>query len=136
FKTTVQVLKEVNHLKSDLIFVNQKLAVPKQAAQRPKPETPKPDQPQDEVEEDSQKQSYTVVRGDTLSGMAQRFNTTVRNLKAVNKLTGDLIFVNQRLVVPVAEGEEKPGEEVEEKETERTVQSITVKRGDTLSQLA
>jgi len=43
---------------------------------------------------------YTVRSGDTLSGIAVRFQTTVSALQAANQLTGDLIQADQVLTIP------------------------------------
>ncbi|MCL2434481.1 MAG: LysM peptidoglycan-binding domain-containing protein [Clostridia bacterium] len=43
--------------------------------------------------------TYTVVRGDTLFSIAQRFNTTVDAIRALNGITGDIIGVGQALVI-------------------------------------
>jgi murein DD-endopeptidase MepM/ murein hydrolase activator NlpD len=43
---------------------------------------------------------YTVRAGDTLSEIAQDFGVTVRDLKRVNNLKGDLIRVGQELIIP------------------------------------
>jgi LysM repeat protein len=43
---------------------------------------------------------YTVQRGDTLSGIAQRTGTTVSRLRSLNNLSGDRIRVGQELRVP------------------------------------
>lgn len=48
--------------------------------------------------------NYTVVQGDTLSGIAQRFATTVDTLRTLNgQLVDDTIYLGQRLNVPGAE---------------------------------
>jgi LysM repeat protein len=44
--------------------------------------------------------SYIVRWGDTLLSIAQRFGTTVDDIKAINGLTSDFIIVGQELVVP------------------------------------
>ncbi len=43
---------------------------------------------------------YTVVRGDTLNSIATRFGTTVANLKKLNKITKNQVFIGQTLIVP------------------------------------
>lgn len=48
--------------------------------------------------------NYSVVPGDTLSGIAQRFKTTVARLRTLNpQLVNDKIYLGQRLNVPGAE---------------------------------
>lgn len=44
--------------------------------------------------------TYVVVPVDTLYGIAKKFNTTVDNLKDLNNLSSNLLFVNQELLVP------------------------------------
>ena len=46
-------------------------------------------------------ETYSVLAGDTLSGIAQRFGLTVSQLKKANGLTSDLIKVGQVLTVKV-----------------------------------
>lgn len=45
--------------------------------------------------------SYTVKRGDTLSKIANQYDTSVRAIKAANSMTSDLIRVGETLVIPV-----------------------------------
>ncbi len=45
--------------------------------------------------------TYTVVRGDTLSRIAKRFDTSVNVIKAANNKTSDKILVGEKLIVPV-----------------------------------
>lgn len=47
--------------------------------------------------------SYTVKSGDSLGSIAKRFGTDIANLRSVNKLSGNLIRVNQVLQVPQPE---------------------------------
>lgn len=44
--------------------------------------------------------TYTVRAGDTLSGIARRFDTTVQAIKELNSLTSDLIAIGQELLIP------------------------------------
>lgn len=44
---------------------------------------------------------YTVVKGDTVSGLAERFGKTWLDIAAVNKLEDmNLIYVGQKLIIP------------------------------------
>lgn len=93
-------------------------------------------------------ESYTVVRGDTLSKIAKEFDTTVAKLKQDNNLNSDLILVGQRLEVnKIVEDEEEPIEEVtipatSVKETPQGGENIPlnttyrIKSGDTLYKIA
>lgn len=88
---------------------------------------------------------YTVKAGDTLSLIASREVGSVRHLEAIRRLNialkedGDTIFVGQRLTLPVLEGQrssagtERPPARATA--TQRT-KTYTVKKGDTLSQIA
>ena len=44
--------------------------------------------------------TYTIVAGDTLWGLAQRFNTTVDAIKTLNNLTSDNLSIGQQLLIP------------------------------------
>ena len=68
----------------------------------------------------SKSDTYTVVRGDTLWNIAKKFNTTVDNLKKINNLEGNMLYIGQNLVVP------------EYFTTEDTNITYVVKKGDTL----
>lgn len=46
--------------------------------------------------------TYIVRRGDTLSGIAQHYGTTVRTLTEANRLRSDTLHIGQRLVIPSA----------------------------------
>ncbi len=48
--------------------------------------------------------SYTVQAGDTLFSIALRYHTTVAQLKQLNGLSGDMLQVGQKLVLPGAAG--------------------------------
>jgi N-acetylmuramoyl-L-alanine amidase len=45
---------------------------------------------------------YVIIRGDTLSGIAQRFNVSVASLRAFNDLPGSMIKVGQKLQIPAS----------------------------------
>ena len=48
---------------------------------------------------------YTVIKGDTLSGIAKKFNTTVEKLKQLNNLKSDLLQIGQVLQIPTTTSE-------------------------------
>ena len=100
--TSVSNLKSLNKLKSDMIYVGQKLKVPaKNAPVNPaKPVAttpPKTTTPTTSVKETT---DYFVQSGDTLGKIAGKYKLTVNDLKALNKLTSDNIYVGQKLKVP------------------------------------
>lgn len=81
FNMTVDELKQLNNLTSDTIYVGQVLKV-KSTDQTV-----------------TQGQTYTVQAGDSLYGIANRFNTTVSNIKNLNNLVSDVIYVGRTLTV-------------------------------------
>ncbi|OLS36882.1 LysM peptidoglycan-binding domain-containing protein [Bacillus sp. MRMR6] len=81
-KLTVNEIMQWNNLTSDTIFVTQKLSLL----------APHSHETQTTV-------TYTVKSGDTLSGIAKAYGTTVTELKSLNGLTSDMIYVGQKLTV-------------------------------------
>tara|TARA_B110000444_G_C18835326_1_gene595625 strand:- start:806 stop:2140 length:1335 start_codon:yes stop_codon:yes gene_type:complete len=51
-------------------------------------------------EKQSNLAEYVIVRGDTLSAVANRFNVTIGQLKRINDISGNLIRVGQKLTIP------------------------------------
>jgi len=45
---------------------------------------------------------YVIAKGDTLSGIAQRFSVSVTTLRRSNNLASDAIRVGQKIVIPDA----------------------------------
>lgn len=86
FNTTVDQLKKLNNLTTDVINIGQILKLPDAAAVPPAPGVV----------------NYTVAAGDTLWLISRRFNTTVDNIKTLNNLTGDTIHTGQTLKIPTA----------------------------------
>lgn len=72
-------------------------ARPTQTAQNRPAATPQPRPP---VRPQPQVRRYTVKRGDTLSAIARRHNTTVAGLRRANGISGDLIRPGQVLRIP------------------------------------
>ncbi len=95
FGMTVQQLKALNNLLSDLIYVGQTLKVAGvQSTPVPTPvATPSP------AVQGSAASEYVVKGGDTLGKIAGQYNTTVANLKSLNNLSSDMIYIGQTLKV-------------------------------------
>lgn len=48
--------------------------------------------------------SHTVVRGDTLGGIARRYGTSSAAIKQANGMTGDTVVLGRKLVIPGSSG--------------------------------
>ena len=84
YNIPVSELKEINNLTSDQLSVGQKLyLVPLQIDIIP-----------------SEYIDYVVEKGDSLSKIANMFNTDVNTIKDINNLTSNTIYVGQTLRVP------------------------------------
>jgi peptidoglycan DL-endopeptidase LytE len=93
---TLGELKNWNNINSYLIYPGQKLKVSKgtsegsqeQAAPQPDPVKPPAN---------SANGSYSVRAGDTLSHISLKYNVSVSEIKELNNLKSDMIYVGQRL---------------------------------------
>ncbi|AZR72829.1 hypothetical protein BBF96_05150 [Anoxybacter fermentans] len=54
----------------------------------------------DKLREVSENIEYEVQPGDTLSEIAEEFNVTIADIKALNQIKDDLIYVGQTLIIP------------------------------------
>ena len=86
--TSTSELKRANNLSSDLIQIGQKLTIPTGGNTNLAEYNP------------SAISTYIVVKGDTLGKIAQRHAISIRELKAANNLSRDLILVGQNLRIP------------------------------------
>jgi membrane-bound lytic murein transglycosylase D len=94
YRTSVNAIKSLNGLRSNLIRPGQVLRVPSRGGiELPAAAAPTP------AAAAGEKVSYTVRSGDTLFQIAQSFKTTVDKIKAENGLSSDILFVGQKLVV-------------------------------------
>ena len=101
FNLTVDELKKLNNLTSNTLSIGQKLNVSK---------------PIEEIES-----TYTVVKGDTLYGIARKFGVNVDNLKVINNLKNNTLSIGQVLKIPSVNIDKV---------------TYTVKKGDTLYSIA
>ncbi|MBC1600671.1 1,4-beta-N-acetylmuramoylhydrolase [Listeria welshimeri] len=94
-KTTVTNLKSWNNLKSDNIYIGQKLKVSAGSitnnTNTSKPSTSKPS--------NSSTKTHTVKKGDSLWSISRQYKTTVDNIKSWNKLTSNTIYIGQKITI-------------------------------------
>ena len=88
FNTTVAELKRLNNLTTDLLQIGQKLFIPITTG------TPNYN-------------TYTVQKGDTLYAIAKMYDITVDELKRLNNITGNNLYIGQQLIVPTTEDTEE-----------------------------
>ena len=114
YGTTVNNLKQINNLSSNVIYVGQVLKL-KQQSNSTSNQTP-------QLTTDT----YTVQSGDTLWGIANTHDTTVNNLKQINDLTSDTIYVGQVLKL------KQQSNSTSNQTPQSTTDTYTVQSGDTL----
>lgn len=114
YNTTVARLAQLNNItNTSLIRVGQVLILPGSGGTTPPP---------------SNSTTYTVRSGDTLSGIAARYNTTVARIASANNISNvNLIRVGLVLTIPGSGGTTPPPP---------TVRTYTVRSGDTLYSIA
>lgn len=86
FGTTVDTLRSLNGLTSDVLNVGQVLLIPRTGTTPPPTQTPS--------------FNYTVRSGDTLFILAQRFGTTADAIRSLNNLTSNALSIGQVLKIP------------------------------------
>ena len=79
YNMTVDELKSINNLKSNLLSIGQRLKI---------------------KESDDNQNIYIVKKGDTLYKIANMYGTAVDNLKALNNLKNNNLSIGQKLIVP------------------------------------
>lgn len=112
--TTVDELKKLNNLNNNLLYIGQVLKVPSYNTVTDTNIT------------------YVVKKGDTLYSIASKNNISVNNLKEINNLTNDTLYVGQLLTIPETESIVLPKED--EIINEGSV--YVVEKGDTLYSIA
>ena len=78
YNTTVDELKKINNLSSNMLSIGQQLLIPSTENYI----------------------TYYVKSGDNLYSIARTYNTTVDQIKKLNNLTSDLLSIGQVLLIP------------------------------------
>lgn len=117
---TVDELKKINNLTSNMLSIGQVLKLPTQ----------------DKVEEMAM---YTVQKGDSLYSIAKKFGITVDEIKLLNNLTSNNLAIGEQLMIKSSTGDEpiNPEEEcIGTGYVEPQYIMYTVQRGDSLYTIA
>ena len=104
FNTTVQEIRNLNNLTTDVLSIGQILLIPTSS---------------NDITPPVNTFTYTVKSGDNLYRIANQFNTTVNEIKLINNLTSNTLSIGQKLLIPTSS------------DTTNQI-TYTVKSGDTL----
>ena len=107
YNVTVDYLKRINNLTSDILSISQKLLISSEDGS-------------------SDVNIYTVQKGDSLYSIANKYNTTVDKIKTQNNLTSNDLYIGQQLNIPKGVIDEIISNDL----------TYTVKSGDTLYSIA
>lgn len=121
FNTSVDKLKSLNNLSSNVIFPNQSLKVSGTSSSNTSSNT-------------STGTTYTVKSGDTLSGIAARYGTTYQKIMSLNGLSNFNIYPGQKLKVSGTAS--TGGSNTSGNTSSGSTTTYTVKSGDSLSAIA
>lgn len=108
YNTTVNNIKSLNNLSTSTLRIGQKLKIPPKETTTPST-TPTPNT-----------LTYTIKKGDTLYGIATKYNTTISAIKSLNNLDTNTLTIGKTLKIP----------------TTTSYTTHTVKKGDTLYSIA
>ena len=111
YDLTVNELINYNNLSSTTLSIGQQILIPTNTEEEP-----------------NTGNTYTVKSGDTLYKIADRYNTTVMDIMALNNLKTSILSVGQVLKIPSGQTNETPN-------TGTTTQYV-VQRGDSLYSIA
>lgn len=117
---TVDELKKINNLTSNMLSIGQVLKLPTQ-------------------DKEEEMAMYTVQKGDSLYSIAKKFGITVDEIKSLNNLTSNNLAIGEQLMIKGSTGDEpiNPEEEcIGTGYAEPQYIMYTVQRGDSLYTIA
>ncbi|MFC0475753.1 LysM peptidoglycan-binding domain-containing protein [Robertmurraya beringensis] len=111
YKISLSDLRNWNNQPSDLIYPGQKFIVSNPSSSASTPNTPPTSiAPVTSTPTTSSVSEYSVMSGDYLGKIALQFGLTVQELKTLNGLTSDRIYVGQKLLVRQSTGTTTPAQ--------------------------
>ena len=134
YHLSTEQLREANELSSDKIRAGETLVIPKQQSQAESGSGGRKRLPLETAESESEDweipETHTVKKGETLAGIARRYNLHVKDLQEVNQLKGPKLKAGQILHLKerdADQGELEAGRgESEEGKTEARVEGYKV----------
>ena len=134
YDVSVANLRSWNGISGDLIFVGQKLIVKKGASGN----TGGSGNGGSNNNQSGTNTYYTVKSGDTLNKIAAQYGVSVANLRSWNGISGDLIFVGQKLIVKKGASGNTGGSSNGGSNNNQsgTNTYYTIKSGDTLNKIS
>jgi len=112
FGISVQEIKDINNLTSNLLNIGQVLVIP-------------------QVEEEISGNTYKVQNGDTLYSIASKYDVSVQEIKDINNLTTNLLNIGQVLIIP----QEEISDNIYTVQSGDTLYSIAVQYNTTVDNL-
>ncbi|WP_232329112.1 LysM peptidoglycan-binding domain-containing protein [Metabacillus litoralis] len=112
YGTSVDYIRQANHLSSDVLQLNQRLIIPKTI--------------------------HTVATGDYLTVLAKKYGTTVAAIKEANNLANDTTRLGQKLIIPILIGANtnETNQPITQQPTQSHATTYSVVSGDSLSVIA
>ncbi len=118
YNTTVDELKKLNNLSSNVLSIGQVLKIPSSSESN------------NAGSNIGTTNTYVVKSGDSLYSIARKYNTTVDELKRLNNLTSNVLSIGQVLKIPSSSESNNTGSNT------GTTNTYVVKSGDSLYSIA
>ncbi|MDP2862257.1 MAG: LysM peptidoglycan-binding domain-containing protein, partial [Desulfobacterales bacterium] len=126
YRVSVQSLLRANKMRKQTLVVGKMIKIPDDGSSSPAPETVKSTQ-QNESVKSRQTISHTVKSGESLWIIANRFNTTVKNIQELNKLNNMDLHVGQVISIQ---------KQSNENQNNAVLKKYRVKSGDNLFRIS